>query len=384
MPQSEPPPADGARERVVVLRPRTALVAWGSLLALAAAILLVWSARHVLTWILIALFLALAIDPVVHWLQTRGVQRRGAAAGVVYVAFLLIIAGFVVLFVPPLVAQVNDLVQAIPRYAQDLTHGRGPLGFLETRYHVVERARDIAAGGGGGVVSGGANALVSITRGVVTGVAATVTIAFLTFFMLVEGPAWTERAYGLMSPESERRWRAVGLEIRRVIGGYVTGNLLLSLIAATTASIVLLALQVPFPLALGLVVFVLDLIPLAGATIAAVILTAVAFSTSTTAAIVVLAYFIVYQQIENHLLQPLVYGRAVQLSPLATLIAILLGAELAGVVGALAAIPVAGSLRVLVQDWTRHRRIERESALTSGAVPDGAPAPARPGGPPLG
>src|SRR4051794_24139161 len=236
VPQSEPPPDGRAGERVVVLRPRTALVAWGSLFALAAAVLLVWSARHVLTWIAIALFLALAIDPLVQWLQERGVRSRGAASVVVYLAFLLALAGFVVLFVPPLVAQVNDLVQALPGYVQDLTHGHGPLGFLETKYHVVERARDIAAGGGGGLVSGGANTLVSITRGVVTGIAATVTIAFLTFFMLVEGPGWTERAYGLMPPESERRWRAVGSEIRHVIGGYVTGNLLLSLVAATSAS----------------------------------------------------------------------------------------------------------------------------------------------------
>jgi predicted PurR-regulated permease PerM len=164
-----------------------------------------------------------------------------------------------------------------------------------------------------------------------------------------------DRAYGLMRPPRERRWRRLGSEVRRVVGGYVTGNLLLSLIAGTAATVVLLALSVPFALALGLVVFVLDLLPLVGATLAAVILTAAAFSTSTTAAIIVLAYFIVYQQVENHLLQPLVYGRAVQLSPLTTLIAILLGAELAGVFGALAAIPVAGSIRALVDDWQRQR-----------------------------
>jgi predicted PurR-regulated permease PerM len=257
--------------------------------------------------------------------------------------------------VPTLVAQVNDLVQAVPGYVHDLTHGRGPLGFLETKYHVVERARDAVSGSASGVIGGGAQALVSFTSGVVSGVAATVTIGFLTFFMLVEGPTWMDRAYGLMRPPSERRWRRLGSEVRRVVGGYVTGNLLISLIAGSAATVVLLALSVPFAAALGLVVFVLDLLPMVGATLAAIILTAAAFSTSTTAAIIVLAYFIVYQQVENHLLQPLVYGRAVQLSPLTTLIAILIGAELAGVFGALAAIPVAGSIRAVVEDWQRQR-----------------------------
>ena len=128
------------------------------------------------------------------------------------------------------------------------------------------------------------------------------------------------------------------------------------MIAGVVSTMVLLVVGVPFAIALGLLVAILDLIPLAGATIAAIIVTTVAFLDSTTAGIVILIFFIVYQQLENHVLQPVVYGRTVQLSPLAVLIAVLIGAALAGVVGALAAIPVAGTIQVLLLDYLKSRR----------------------------
>jgi predicted PurR-regulated permease PerM len=193
-------------------------------------------------------------------------------------------------------------------------------------------------------------------RPVLTVLVGAVTIAFLTFFMLLEGPNWVDRFYGLLPAESQPRWRRVGNEIYRTIGGYVTGNLLISLIAGGSTTIVLLIFGVPYAVALGLVVAIFDLIPLAGATIALIIVGAVAFLHSILAGIVVVAFFIVYQQVENHLLQPVVYGRTVQLSPLLVLISVLIGAELAGILGALGAIPVAGALQVIVADWLQHRR----------------------------
>ena len=160
------------------------------------------------------------------------------------------------------------------------------------------------------------------------------------------------------------------------MSGYVTGNLLISLVAGSTAAGVLTLLGVPFSLALGLLVFVLDLIPLAGATIAAIVCVLVALTVSTTTAIVVLAWFVVYQQLENHLLQPLIYGRTVQLSPLAVLIAVLIGAQLAGIVGALGAIPVAGTIQIVLVDWWRHRQRHRPDAvLTPTAARGGAAEP---------
>jgi len=144
----------------------------------------------------------------------------------------------------------------------------------------------------------------------------------------------------------------------------VTGNLVISVIAGGLTTLVLIIMGVPFAVALGLLVGILDLIPLAGATIAAIIIGAVAFIHSITAGIVVVVFFIVYQQIENHFLQPVVYGRTVQLSPLLVLISVLIGAEIAGILGALGAIPVAGALQVVVVDWLQHRR-ERKAATAA-------------------
>ena len=155
------------------------------------------------------------------------------------------------------------------------------------------------------------------------------------------------------------------------MSGYVTGNLLLSLIAGVSSTIALLIMGVPFPLALGLVVAILDLIPLAGATLAGLMLATVGFLTSVEAGIVLLVFFVLYQQLENHVLQPLVYGRTVQLSPLVVLISILVGAEVAGVLGALGAIPIAGTLQILLLDWLAHRRERDGEERLAAIAPDG-------------
>jgi predicted PurR-regulated permease PerM len=263
---------------------------------------------------------------------------------------LIAIAAVGATFVPKLVDETNGLIQATPNYVHDLTQGRGRLGFLERKYHVVEKVREQIDNGGARKVLGLSGAALSVTKSIVTIIAATVTIVFLTFFMLLEGRAWIERLYSLLPEASQPRWRRVGSDISRTIGGYITGNLLISLIAGASMTIVLLVMGVPYAVALGLLVAVLDLIPLAGATVAGIVVTLVAFLHSVPAGIVVVVFVIVYQQLENHFLQPVIYGRTVQLSPLVVLVSVLVGAELAGILGALAAIPVAGSLQVIVRD----------------------------------
>ena len=347
----------GVEERLVRFRPRAVLSVLGILLATVVVLQVVWVARGVLIWTLIALFLALALNPAVDWLQAHGVERRGAAVAIVYVTTLLVIAAVASVFVPTLVREVNEFVEAVPGYVEDLTAGRGRLGFLERDYQIVEKLREAIEAGGAGGVLGVSDTALSVTKSVVTAVVATLTISFLTLFMLLEGPVWLERFFGLLPEESQPRWRTVGNDIYRVVGGYVAGNLLISFIAGAVSAGVLLALGVQFAVALGLLVAILDLIPLAGATIAAVIVSTVAFlSESITIGLIVVAFFLAYQQLENHVLQPMVYGRTVQLSPLAVLISVLIGAELAGVVGALGAIPVAGTIQVLLRDYLAHRR----------------------------
>jgi predicted PurR-regulated permease PerM len=345
-------------ERVVIIRPRTVLTATALVIGIGVVLWVSYTARQALTWVLVSAFLALALNPAVEYLQARGhASRRGIAAAIIYLATIALLTGLGFLLIPPIVDQVGGLAQAAPGYVSDLTHGRGPLGFLETKYHVVEKVREsVGSGGGTAKFAGGASTVLSVTKSVITAIVAIVTIAFMTFFMILEGPAWVDRLYSLLPPESEPRWRAVGARVAQTVSGYVTGNLLISAIAGIATGIVLFACGVPFAMALGLLVAILDLVPLAGATIAGALVITVAFLTSVTAGIIVAVFFVLYQQLENHLLQPLVYGRTVQLSPLAVLISVLVGAEVAGVLGALGAIPVAGTLQILLSDWRDHRR----------------------------
>jgi predicted PurR-regulated permease PerM len=343
-------------ERIVRFRVRTILSILGLVIAVWALLRIISIARHIIVWFLIALFLALAINPLVEWLQRRGVRSRGLASGSAFLLVLLVIVLIGALFIPTAVRNTNNFVDATPGYVDDITKGRGRLGFLETKYHVVEKVREQIQKGGARRLLGLSGTAVAITKGVINIVVGIVTVAFLTFFMLLEGPQWIDRLFSLLPPESQPRWRRVGHDIYRTIGGYVTGNLAISLIAGTLTTIVLLLTGVPFAVALGLLVAILDLIPLAGATIAAILIGTVAFLHSVFAGIVVVVFFILYQQFENHLLQPLVYGRTVQLSPLVVLIAVLVGAEIAGILGALAAIPVAGAIQVILVDYLRARR----------------------------
>ena len=335
---------------------RTIFTVLGLIVAVWALLHVIMIARSVLVYILIAVFLTLAINPLVVWLMRRGVRSRGLASATACLLVLIAIAGIGFAFIPTLVDNVNNFVNAVPGYVHDLTKGKGRLGFLETKYQVVEKLEKYVKEGGAKKLLGLSGAAISVTKGVLNIIVGTVTVAFLTFFMLLEGPAWMERFYGLLPAESQPRWRAIGHGIYRQIGGYVTGNLVISLIAGSLTTLVLLLLGVPYAVALGLIVGLLDLIPLVGATIAAVIIAAVAFLHSLVAGVVVIVFFIIYQQVENHILQPLVYNRTVALSPLAILVSVLIGAELAGILGALAAIPVAGAIQVLILDFLRARR----------------------------
>jgi predicted PurR-regulated permease PerM len=347
-------------ERVVRFRATTVLTVLGLTLAVVALLEVVLVARQVITWLLIAIFLALALNPLVDWFQRHGVRRRGLAAGITFLLALIAIAGLGALFIPTLVSEVNGFARELPNYVRDITEGRGPLGRLADRYDIVERVRAGVEDGGASRLLGLSGTALAITKGVLTLIVATVTIAFMTFFLLLEGPAWMERFYALLPDESRDRWRQVGDRVYRTVGGYVTGNLFISLIAGIASTILLLILDVPYAVALGLLVAILDLIPLAGATLAAVILTTVAaLDGGWVIGLIVALFMLTYQQIENHFIQPVVYSRTVQLSPLAIIIAVLIGAELAGVVGALAAIPVAGTIQVLLLFWLDERRRRR-------------------------
>jgi predicted PurR-regulated permease PerM len=345
-------------ERAIRFPVRTVFAVLGIVIAVFALIQVLLITREVLTWILVALFLAIALNPAVNWLQAHGIARRGYAVALTSLAVAGVIGLIGWLVIPQLVDQVNEFASKVPDYIDDLTKGKGRFGFLETKYHIVERIREAVEEGGASKVFGLSGTAISITKGVLTMVAAVITIIALTYFMLLEGPMWLDRIYSLFSPRTEQRLRGIFGDIAKAVGGYVTGNLFISVIAGIASGVMLWIVGVEFALALGLLVALLDLVPLVGATIAAIVVTTVTFLSTDGiwSGVIVLVFFIVYQQIENHLLQPLVYGRTVQLSPLIVLIAVLIGASLAGVLGALGAIPIAGAIQVLVLDWLKHRK----------------------------
>jgi predicted PurR-regulated permease PerM len=337
------------QERVVVVRVRTMLTAIGLVLGAALAVGLVMRAEGGLTLIAIAAFLALALNPAVAAFERRGLRRGGAVAAVY--ALATAIAGCIaVVLVPPLVDQVGRFVDALPQIVADLTQGRGPLGFLETRYHVVER---VQAATSGTTLTSEASSAVSALRSLAVDVLDAVVISFLTLFMLLEGPEWRRRIIEVTPERHRPAVQRIGAGVYRSVAGFVTGNLLASLLAAIVVTGVMLVAGVPYALPLGLFVAIVELAPYLGPIVATLAVTAVAFTQGAGTAVPVLAVLIAYHAIEGHTVRPLLYGRAVALSPLAVLVAILLGMQIAGILGVLVAIPVAGTINVVLCELLR-------------------------------
>jgi predicted PurR-regulated permease PerM len=344
------PPSDdaGAHERVIAFRLRSILAVLGVVLAVAAVVELVLRARAGLTLIAIAGFAAIALNPAVAAVERRGFARRWAVAAV-YIAAAMVVTGVVLVLVPPLVEQVSRFVATLPDLVAQLIQGRGPLGFLETKYHVVERVRAATSSGGTSLLNDAASA-VSAVRGLATSVFGIVVIAFLTLFMLLEGPAWQGRVVALAPERNQALVERIGAGVYRCIAGFVTGNLLASLLAAVVVTVVMLVAGVPYALPLGLFVGIVDLVPFIGPVVATLVVSMVALAQGTETALTVFVLLVAYHMIEGHTVRPLLYGRAVDLSPLAVLVSLLLCTEIAGILGALAAIPIAGTIGVVVRE----------------------------------
>jgi predicted PurR-regulated permease PerM len=347
---------------VVVFHPRSILAALGVVLAVMAAVEFALLAQAGLTLVMIALFLALALNPAVEFVQRRGLGR-GAAVGVVYVLALAVVALLGLVFVPPLVDQISKLVTALPGLVDDLTKGHGPLGFLERKYQVVERVQSATTGPNADAVLGQAGSALAAVEGIAATVVGSIIIAFLTFFMLLEGPDWRRRCNELIPDTNRGVVERIGAGVYRSVGGFVTGNLVASLLAGLVATGIMLVTGVPYAVPLGVFVAIIELVPYVGPLVATVVVTAVALTVGTVSALVALALLLVYHAVEGHTLRPYLYGRAVKLSPLAVLVAILLGTEIAGILGALIAIPVAGSVQVIIRELLQRREDRRRAVV---------------------
>ena len=354
-----------ARRETVFWSPKGVAIAITLAATAALLLLFVWATQRVLVWMMIALFLALALDHVVGFLE-RWLPRTPAVL-VTFFAALLALAAIGFVLVPPLVDEVRTFVQQVPDILDKLSRGRGPLGFLERDYNVVERARSYIEQNGAGRALGLTGPIVSILQSAATVAIGIVSVVFLTLFMLISGPKWREGALRLAPDDQRDLWARIGDGIYKAVGGWVIGAAFLGVIAGGSATIVLLVLGVPYALALGLIVGVLDPVPFVGVTVAGLVVGAVAWaSVGWVTALVFVGFMVVYQQVvENHLLVPLVYGKTVELSALGVLVAVLLGGELAGVIGAVAAIPIGGALKSTateILEWRRERRSGREPA----------------------
>ena len=359
---------------------RTILATIGLVLATGLAVLFVIQVQRVLVWMLVAGFFTITLYPVVAWVQRRlRWSPRWLATLSVFLLVFLLLGGLLTMFAVPLAQEGIQLAGQLPTIVADARAGRGPVGELLTRTNALQwvqdnqdRIREFGTGLGAPALS--------VVRGAGTAVIAAVTIFVLSYLGVLEGPKLVDNTLALLAPIRAERIRRVGRDCAVTITGYISGNLLISVICGVLTYVVLKIFGVPFAGLIALFVALVDLIPLVGATLGAMVAGIAGFVHSVPAGIAVVVFFVVYQQLENHLLQPWIFSRTVKLNPLAVLVAILLAVELAGILGALLAIPVAGIIQVVVRDVWDNRRGRPKQRPTLGA--DRAPVAARPGAEP--
>lgn len=317
--------------------------------------------------IFISFFLAIALTPPVNKLASLipGHSRIWATA-LSYIIVLSILGGLVIVLVPPAIKQSVTFIQQIPQYIDVLQDQRGPLNNFLQEYGLedqLQNAVDNAKARATDMAQSVGSAFVSSVSNIFNGIIILLTILVLTFLMLIEGPRWVQRFWSIyINDERRERHQNLAAKMYRVITAYVNGQLLIAFIAAGTTLITLLLLATLFEVSLGVVlplsalVLVSSMIPMVGATIGGTVVTIALLFSDMSAALVFAVFFIVYQQIENNLIQPVVQSKSVELSALAVIVAVLLGISLAGLLGGLVAIPVAGCLRILINDFLAQRR----------------------------
>jgi predicted PurR-regulated permease PerM len=317
---------------------------------------LLYRLRDVLLLIFVGGFIALILNPLVVYVQ-RKVPRRGLAVAIVTVWAALVFVGLVLAFGYPLVTGLTHLAHRLPSYVQDAAAGHGWIGHLVRRFHLEAWAARNAPK----LQSFGASLAkpaLSFGKGAVSLLATLATIAALVLLLLLEGPAMRRGTLGLMSPERAARYARVAHEINQSVTGYVLGDVLTSLIAGVVVFITLAALRVPFPFLWALWVALVDFLPMIGGALAGIPTVLFAAGHSLTAGIITAAVFIGYQQLENHVLNPVVMSRTVKVNPLFVLLAVLIGSSIGawlgglfgGFAAALLSIPCAAALQVITRE----------------------------------
>ena len=354
-------------ELAVTVSNRTLFRIFAVTFAFLLAVAALRQAASALMLIFTAFFLALGLNAPVQWVaQHLPGKRRGNRSLATLLSVLLVFAvliGFLASIVPPFVRQIAALVDAAPNFVNDLRNENTEIGGFVKHYNLqgqVDSFSDDLSSRLQHVAGSATDLLASIGSSTF----ALLTVLVLTFMMLVEGPRWVRIAEELVPDGHREHIRGLTRAMYKVIKGYVNGQVILAAIAAVLILPVLFILNVSYPIALMVVVFVCGLIPMVGHTIGAVIVTAVALFTSPVSAAIVLAYYILYQQIENYLIQPRIQANSTNMSPLLVFIAVVIGVNFGGLLGGLVAIPIMGCIRILVLDQLTRRNLLESRSVT--------------------
>lgn len=315
------------------------------------------TASKALIFVFTAFFLALALNAPVHWIsrhlpgKLRG--KRSAATAISFLLVIVLIAAFLASLVPSLVRQTETFVNAAPGLVEDIHRGNGPIGHFVHKYHLEKQVDNFSTELGSRLRGIGSAALSSIGK-IGSSVFAVLTILVLTFMMLIEGPEVFTFFRELVPTRKRKHADQLASEMYKVIKGYINGQVTLAALAAVLISPALFILHVPYALALVVIVFICGLIPMVGHTLGAIIVSLVALSQSLGVALIVLGYYILYQQIENYLIQPRIQANSTNMSPLLVFMSVVIGVNFGGLFGGLFAIPIAGCIRILVLDYLKN------------------------------
>jgi predicted PurR-regulated permease PerM len=352
-------------------------VPWRTILASVAvvggtflAVIVLREVARIITWLVVAGFFAVVLAPAVDWVQLHLKVRRGVATGLVFVTVVAVIAAMLWAFITPVVHQVSDFTDSLPHYVEDAKNGRGAIGDLVKRYELDKKIEDNQEKIQKALTGAGTPAL-HVVQGIFTTIIAMLTIMVLTILLLLRAPQLSAGALVMVKEPYRDRVRAVAADASKAVSGYMLGNFLISIICGVATYTMLRILGVPYPEVIALFVAFADLIPLIGATLGAIPTIGLAFLHSTTAGIVMLIFYVLYQQFENHVLQVAVMSKTVDVNPLTVFLSVLFGVELFGILGALLAIPAAGIIQVVIRNVydPTTGRLKREPTIGENEVP---------------
>ena len=353
------------------VRPRDVWTVVWVVLVVAAGLFVLYEIRRILVWLLVAGFVAAVLSPAVSILERRGF-RRGLAVAAVTIGLVLIIGALLYVFVRPLVSQSIEFAQNLPETVDRIQ--RAPLVRQALERFNLEQRVEQASPELPQRLLGLSGPLVSAFASLAAFLVALISVVVLAVFLLIYGPQFAATGLAVVGERAKQeRLRRLGGRSLQAVSGWVAGNVLTSIVAGIATTVVLLLTGVPYGGLLGLWVAFADLIPLVGATLGAIPAIIIAFTVSIPVGIAVVIFFVLYQQFENHVLQPAVYGKTIKLNPFLVLLAVLVGVELAGFLGALLALPVAGIIQIVVLDVLDERGGDLGSPTpeTTAGEPDG-------------